>query len=172
MNCERSDYLLNSLNEFDSKWELIEIARFEAIKAHMNRYLHEWSRIESKGKIPAAPTKALFDEMVKIRDLFPHIMDGKIFEVAKANPELYGEAVDEYEDPDNGETRMSLCDTECVYLACKRYVELYEQHSSTQPNLQKLRQLKRDLHVFTDSDAHDWDYPGDGGFYGDGENDE
>ena len=135
MNCETIDNLMNDIKSGYIGKDIPDIIRFEAIKAHMNRYLHEWSLIESKGEIPAAPTNALFDEMVKIRDLFPHIMDGKIFEVAKANPELYGEAVDEYEDPDNGETRMSLCDTECVYLACKRYVELYEQHSSTQPNL-------------------------------------
>ena len=169
MNCETIDNLMNDIKSGYIGKDIPDIIWFEAIKAHMNRYLHLWSKIEASIQetddlISGFANEALCKEMDRIKSLLPHITDCKDFEIVRGNLELYSDALGKLKDEETGETCTTMSPKEAVYLACKRYVELYQKGADHQPNCKELNQLERDLHVFTDETASDWSYPGAYGF--------
>lgn len=169
MNCETIDNLMNDIKSGYIGKDIPDIIRFEAIKAHMNRYLHLWSKIEASIQetddlIAGFANEALCKEMAKIKTLLPHIADCKDFEIVRGNLELYADALDKLKDEETGETCTTMSPNEAIYLACKRYVELYQKGEAYQPHSKELNQLECDLHVLTDETASDWSYPGENGF--------
>lgn len=160
MNLETCESVLDLIQstkderDFDYLDQVTNKVRLEMLKAAMNRYLHEWSKVESSGET----TEGLCNALEKVRDCLPMLtyVPG-LFAFVRENP-LYAPAIKtiEYEDGDGVKQGKSWELPNVIFLACKRYVEIYRQCENPLDS-KELRELAKDLNKLTDHYAHDWE---------------
>lgn len=138
-------------------FEIADAIRFEALKAHMNRYLHEWGKIEAANQdlYDERTIETLGVELSIIKSMLPATpYDGDIHRII--DNEIYSEAVDKVTDQDGSKHTM-FSELDCIYLACKRFIELWNK-GDRKEHLKELNQLQHDLHELTDVEASAWTY--------------